>query len=96
MTSLVLALATAAPLLDIRPHVYSLLGFAALLALTLVRPRLSWILPGIFFLWAIPLGVASEARAGEPQKQTLPGLRMAAAGHRAGGGGSVVVEHLSR
>jgi len=45
------ALAVAAPFLDIRPHIYSLLGFAALLRLTLGQPRAPRWLPLLFLVW---------------------------------------------
>ncbi len=48
------ALATAAPFLDIRPHLWSLLGTVLLLRLTLGRDpaRPSWLLPPLFLVWA--------------------------------------------
>lgn len=45
------ALATAAPFLDVRPHLYSLLGFSLLLYFRLQRPASSWVLALIFLLW---------------------------------------------
>ncbi|HUM01290.1 MAG TPA: hypothetical protein VL084_03325 [Thermoanaerobaculia bacterium] len=48
--SSLLAAAVAAPFLDIRPHLYSLLGFVLLLRLTLVS-RKSWLLPLLFLVW---------------------------------------------
>jgi hypothetical protein len=46
------AAATAAPFLDIRPHLYTLLGLVLLVRLTLDRERPSWLLPGVFLVWA--------------------------------------------
>jgi hypothetical protein len=48
--SSLLAAAVAAPFLDIRPHLYSLLGFVLLLWLTLVS-RKTWMLPLLFLVW---------------------------------------------
>tara|TARA_R110001599_G_scaffold353459_3_gene592818 strand:+ start:5791 stop:7488 length:1698 start_codon:yes stop_codon:yes gene_type:complete len=45
------ALATAAPFLDVRPHLYSLLGFSLLLFFRLQRPASTWVLALIFLLW---------------------------------------------
>lgn len=45
------ALANAAPFLDVRPHLYSLLGFSLLLLLRLQRPASTWLLAGLFVLW---------------------------------------------
>jgi hypothetical protein len=50
--SVLLAIAVAAPFMDVRPHLYSLLGYALLLRLTLVPPRRLWLLPPLFLLWA--------------------------------------------
>ncbi|HVS04336.1 MAG TPA: hypothetical protein VMT16_16345, partial [Thermoanaerobaculia bacterium] len=47
---LLLALAVAAPFFDIRPHLYSLLGFVLLLELTLLRPP-SWWVPALVLVW---------------------------------------------
>jgi len=47
-----LAAAVAAPFLDVRPHLYSLVGYAAVLRLTLLRPRRLWALPPLFLVWA--------------------------------------------
>ena len=47
-----LGLATAAPFLDIRPHLYSALGYVVVLCLVLLRKRTPWFLPGIFLIWA--------------------------------------------
>ena len=46
-----LAIANAAPFLDIRPHLYSLLGFSLLLLLRLQRPARLWVLALVFVLW---------------------------------------------
>src|SRR5262245_44355266 len=45
------AIATAAPFLDMRPHLYSLLGSVLLLYVLLLRPRPPWWLPLVFVLW---------------------------------------------
>lgn len=45
------ALATAAPFLDVRPHLYSLLGFSLLLLCRLQRPAPTWQLALLFLLW---------------------------------------------
>lgn len=45
------AIAVGAPFFDMRPQLYSLLGFAALLRLVLLPSRRRWLLPVIFFLW---------------------------------------------
>lgn len=50
--AVLLAGLTAAPFLDIRPHLYSLLGFVLVLALTLLPERPSWALPPVFLVWA--------------------------------------------
>ena len=47
----VLAMAVGAPFFDIRPQLYSVLGFALLLRLALLRSRWRWLLPIGFFLW---------------------------------------------
>jgi len=59
-----LAVATAAPFLDVRPHLYSLLGYVLLLTGTLGRPRPSLLLPLLFLVWAnlhamVSFGVAA-------------------------------------
>jgi hypothetical protein len=46
-----IAVAVGAPFFDIRPQLYSVLGFALLLRLALVPSRLRWLLPIGFFLW---------------------------------------------
>jgi hypothetical protein len=48
----VTALACGAAFLDVRPHLYSLCGFAIVLNLTLTRERPSWALPAVFLVWA--------------------------------------------
>jgi hypothetical protein len=45
------ALANAAPFLDVRPHLYSLLGFSLLLLFRLQRPASTWLLALVFLLW---------------------------------------------
>lgn len=45
------ALANAAPFLDVRPHLYSLLGFSLLLSLRLQRPARTWLLALVFVVW---------------------------------------------
>jgi hypothetical protein len=45
------ALAIAAPFLDVRPHLYSLLGFSVLLLVRLQRPASTWLLALVFLLW---------------------------------------------
>jgi hypothetical protein len=45
------ALAVAAPFLDIRPHLWSLLGTVALFWLALARPRFPWVLPVLVLFW---------------------------------------------
>jgi hypothetical protein len=47
-----LAAGLATSFLDIRPHLYTLLGYALVLALTLPRERPSWALPAVFLVWA--------------------------------------------
>ena len=46
------AAATAAPFLDIRPHLWSLLGAVVLMVLALDRERPSWGVPALFLVWA--------------------------------------------
>lgn len=46
------AAAVAESFLDVRPHLYSLLGYALLLWLTLGRPRMPRALPLLFLVWA--------------------------------------------
>ena len=50
--AVLLAAALASPLLDIRPHLYSWLGFVLLLDATLGRPRPARWLPILFLVWA--------------------------------------------
>lgn len=45
------ALANAEPFLDVRPHLYSLLGFSVLLLVRLQRPASTWLLAGLFVFW---------------------------------------------
>ncbi len=46
-----LAVAIAAPFLDVRPHLYSLLNYALLLALLLERKPRTWVLALLFLIW---------------------------------------------
>jgi hypothetical protein len=46
-----LAIAVGAPFFDVRPQLYSILGFAVLLRLALLPSRIRWLLPIVFFLW---------------------------------------------
>ncbi len=48
---LVFTLAVAAPFFDIRPHLWSLLGFAVVVHQTVVRPAPSPLLPLLFLVW---------------------------------------------
>jgi hypothetical protein len=45
------AMAIAAPFLDVRPHIYSLLNFSLLLLLLLERESRTWLLALIFVVW---------------------------------------------
>jgi hypothetical protein len=45
------AMAIAAPFLDVRPHIYSLLNFSLLLFLLLGRQAKTWILAALFVVW---------------------------------------------
>ncbi len=47
-----LAMANAAPFLDVRPHLYTLLGYSLLLLLRLQRPASTWLLALVFLAWA--------------------------------------------
>ncbi|MBE9538848.1 MAG: hypothetical protein IMF06_07170, partial [Proteobacteria bacterium] len=47
----VIAIAIAAPFIDIRPHLYSLLGFSVLLYLLLNRTTATWKLALLFVVW---------------------------------------------
>jgi hypothetical protein len=49
--SAALAIATAAPFLDLRPHLYSLLGYLLVLSCLFLHPRLAWSLPLLFAVW---------------------------------------------
>jgi hypothetical protein len=49
--SSLLAIAVGAPFFDIRPQLYSVLGFAVLLRLALVPSGFRWLLPLGFFVW---------------------------------------------
>src|SRR6266404_1934390 len=49
--AVLVAVATAAPFLDIRPHLYSALGYVLLLYLTLLREQPPLFLPLMFLLW---------------------------------------------
>jgi hypothetical protein len=46
------ALAVGAPFIDVRPHLYTLLGLAVTTELTIARPRPSAWLPLVFLVWA--------------------------------------------
>jgi tetratricopeptide (TPR) repeat protein len=46
------AIAVGAPFLDIRPQLYTFLGFVVVLSLALPLSRRLWILPLVFMLWA--------------------------------------------
>jgi hypothetical protein len=46
-----IAIAVGAPFFDVRPQLYSILGFAILLRLALVPSRWRWLLPIGFFFW---------------------------------------------
>lgn len=46
-----MAVAVAAPFLDVRPHIYSLLNFSILLFLLLGRPPVRWVLAVLFLVW---------------------------------------------
>jgi hypothetical protein len=46
-----IAITVGAPFFDVRPQLYSILGFALLLRLALVPSRLRWLLPVVFSLW---------------------------------------------
>jgi hypothetical protein len=50
--AVLLGVATAAPFLDLRPQLYSFLGYVLLLEGTIARPRPSPLLPLLFLLWA--------------------------------------------
>ena len=45
------AIANAAPFLDVRPHLYSLLGFSLLLLLRLRRDAPAWLMALVFIVW---------------------------------------------
>jgi hypothetical protein len=49
--SALLAIAVGAPFFDVRPQLYSLLGFAVVLRLALLPSRVRWLLPLVFFVW---------------------------------------------
>ncbi len=49
--AVLLAIATAAPFIDIRPHLYSYLGFVLILHLVLGREKTPVYLPAIFLIW---------------------------------------------
>ena len=46
-----MAVAIAAPFIDVRPHLYSLLNFSLLLLLLLGRPARPWLLAALFLVW---------------------------------------------
>jgi hypothetical protein len=80
----VLAIAVGAPFFDIRPHLYSLLGFAIVLRLALLPSRFRWLLPILFFVWvnlhggfffgllALTIIFAAARLAGQSSRNTLP------------------------
>jgi 6-pyruvoyl-tetrahydropterin synthase-like protein/tetratricopeptide repeat protein len=47
-----LAIAVGAPFFDVRPHLYSILGYVVVLRLTLRPSRATWALPAVFLVWA--------------------------------------------
>ena len=79
-----LAIAVGAPFFDIRPQLYSLLGFAVLLHLALVPSRWRFALPIFFFVWvnlhggfffgllALTVIFAAARLAGQSTRNTLP------------------------
>ncbi len=82
--SVVFAAAVASPLLDIRPHLYSLLGLSVVLHATLGRPRpMPW-LPLLFLVWTnlhagVVLGLVALATVLLPAilRRQAPGRRVA-------------------
>ena len=46
-----IAIAIAAPFIDVRPHLYSLLNFSVLLLLLLNRSTATWVLASLFVVW---------------------------------------------
>ncbi len=86
-----LGLDVGAPFFDIRPNLYSLLGFAILIHATVLRPRPSWALPVLFLVWmnlhggavfglmALFITLAAWAIAGEREEtaEELPWRRRA-------------------
>lgn len=82
--AILLAGAVGAAFFDVRPQLYSLLGFAVLLRLALEPSRLRWLLPFGFFLWvnlhggyffglATLTAIFAMARIfGEAPRNTLP------------------------
>ena len=77
------ALATAAPFLDVRPHLYSLLGFSLLLLFRLQRPASIWLLALVFLFWVnlhggVFFGLMALGILLFPWREpSLPGLRTA-------------------
>ncbi|MBN2576968.1 MAG: hypothetical protein JXP73_20570, partial [Deltaproteobacteria bacterium] len=79
-----LAIAVGAPFFDIRPQLYTVLGFAVLLHLALVPSRWRWTLPIFFFVWvnlhggfffgllALTIVFAAARLAGQSARNTLP------------------------
>lgn len=46
-----IAIAVAAPFIDVRPHLYTLLNFSILLLLLLNRTSATWVVAGLFVVW---------------------------------------------
>jgi hypothetical protein len=79
-----LAIAVGAPFFDIRPQLYSILGFAVLMHLALVPSRWRWALPVLFFVWvnlhggfffgllALTIILAAALLTGQGTRNTLP------------------------
>jgi hypothetical protein len=78
------AIAVGAPFFDVRPQLYSVLGFAILLRLALLPSRVRWLLPIGFFFWvnlhggfffgllALTAIFAVARLAGQTSRNTLP------------------------
>jgi hypothetical protein len=79
-----LGIAVGAPFFDIRPQLYSLLGFALLLRLALLPSRWRWLLPIGFFVWvnlhggfffgllALTIILAAARLSGQSIRNALP------------------------
>ena len=79
-----LAIAVGAPFFDVRPQLYSVLGFAVLLRLALLPSRFRWLLPIGFFVWvnlhggfffgllSLTIIFAVARLAGQSSRNTLP------------------------